>query len=100
MGQLEQIQKDMELIKAQNRDILTELSKANDRLNKIEKPEKEPKIVNIKELVKYRPFLKSVSTVRGMLNRRQIPYSKPGKYLLFNLEDVDNYFESKKLKAV
>jgi len=91
MGQLEQIQKDIEALKDMQQAFLEAIQKLNG---------KEPEIVNIDDLIKYRPFLKSKSKVYSMINKRAIPYHKQGRNLLFKLSEVDEFLTSNKLKAV
>jgi len=91
MGILEQIQQDIQQLKEQNQ-ILLDSVKTLKRV--------EPEIVDIDGLIKYRPFLKSKSKVYSLVNKRMIPYYKPGKTLLFKLVEVDEYLTSNKLEAV
>ena len=86
MGIFEQIQQDIEAIKAQNQDILEKLESF---------PNSEPEIVNIDGLIKHRPFLKSKAKIYAMVNRRAIPYHRQGRNLLFKLSEVDEFLTSK-----
>ena len=90
MGQLEQIQQDIQRI-MQIQDSI---------LEKLNTEKAEPEIVNIDGLIQYRPFLKSKQKVYAMVRRRAIPYHKQGKNLLFKLSEVDDYLTKNKLKAV
>jgi len=91
MGILEQIQKELTEIKKQNKLIL-------EMLNKVQSSE--PEIVNIDGLIKYRPFLKSKSKVYALVNKREIPFYKQGRNLIFKLKEVDEFLTSNKLKTV
>ncbi len=58
--------------------------------------EPQTKIVDLDGLIKARPFVGSKSTIYKKVYQGKIPYSKQGKRLIFDLEEIDNWLLSNK----
>jgi len=80
-----------ESLKTEMSDIKDLLSLVLERLEKIEKPE-EHVIGDVHECAGW--IKKSPSTIYKLVSRREIPYIKNGKKVLFNKEDILSWLSS------
>lgn len=58
---------------------------------------KEPKIVSLEKLIELRPVLGSKSTIYKKTYSGEIPHSKRGKRLFFDLEEIDAWMMENKV---
>lgn len=75
---------------------LTELSEKVDRLISLqEKPDdKRDRFFNLGQLIEYLPEKPAKATVYGWVARRQVPYTKEGKKLLFKKSKIDQWLKN------
>ena len=72
-----------------------ELSDKMDKLLALqEQPEEKDRFLNLNMLIKYLPENPAKATVYGWIARRQIPYRKEGKRLLFKKSEIDYWMEN------
>ncbi len=70
---------------------------SNPKLGISETPEL--KVVDLDGLLESRPFIGSRSTIYKKVSRGEIPHSKSGKRLIFDLNEVDKWLLSNKVKS-
>ena len=75
---------------------LKELNDKVDRLLAVqEQPEEEKdRFFSLKQLISYLPEQPAKATVYGWVARRQVPYKKEGKKLLFKKSEIDEWLEN------
>ena len=61
--------------------------------------EEKQQIVDLDGLLKARPFVGSKSTIYKKVSRGEIPHSKRGKRLIFDLKTIDHWLLSNKIKT-
>ncbi|MCB0704037.1 MAG: helix-turn-helix domain-containing protein [Saprospiraceae bacterium] len=66
----------------------------------IETKDSEPKIVDLPGLIKARPIVGTMSTIYKKVASGQIPHSKRGKKLYFNLEEIDKWLLANKVQTI
>ena len=57
-------------------------------------------VVDLDGLLKARPFIGSRSTIYKKISKGLIPHSKRGKKLYFDLDEIDRWLLSNKVKSV
>lgn len=62
-------------------------------------PEPNERVVDLDGLIKARPFIGCKSTIYKKVSRCEIPHSKNGKRLIFDLNAVDKWLLSNKVKS-
>jgi hypothetical protein len=55
--------------------------------------------VDIEELRQHLPDNPAITTIYGMVQRREIPFARRGRKLIFFLPDIDNWLAGKKSKT-
>lgn len=75
---------------------LTELNEKVDRLISLrEKPDDErDRFFSLDQLIEYLPENPAKATVYGWVARRQVPYTKEGKRLLFRKSEIDEWLSN------
>lgn len=58
-----------------------------------------PKVVDIDGLIEARPFIGSKVTVYRKVSKGEIPHSKQGKRLIFDLNEIDKWLLSNNVKT-
>lgn len=66
---------------------------------KIKSEKSEVNVVDLNGLLKARPFIGSRSTIYKKVSRGEIPHSKNGKRLIFDLKIIDEWLLSNKVKT-
>ncbi|MCB0553023.1 MAG: helix-turn-helix domain-containing protein [Phaeodactylibacter sp.] len=61
--------------------------------------ESHAKVVDLDGLIQARPFIGSRSTIYKKVSRGEIPHSKSGKRLIFDLNTIDDWLLSNKVKT-
>lgn len=59
----------------------------------------ESEVVDLGRLIKARPFIGSRSTIYKKVSRGEIPHSKSGKRLIFDLKVIDEWLLSNQIKT-
>jgi excisionase family DNA binding protein len=77
--------------------IKEEITGALSRYLTEQKANKQPEYMTINKLSKY--INSSVSAIYAKVHRREIPYIKRGKRLLFNVEDIDKWLKGGRIKT-
>jgi len=61
------------------------------------RPQQASDFVTVEQLIEQRPFL-TERKVRQIVAERQVPFYKPGKRLLFDLRDIDDWVKRSRVE--
>ena len=78
---------------------LEEIDSKIDSIKSRKEIESSEKWLNLKELCDYLPSHPAEQTVYGWTNRRQIPFHKKGKRILFLKSEIDSWLHGGKIKS-
>lgn len=71
----------------------------SNKSTKLSEPPLKNRVVDLKGLIKTYPFIGSRSTIYKKVSRGDIPHSKNGKRLIFDLNVIDEWLLSNKIKT-